>query len=115
MATWNAASSAITAKKQKASSAPGPILGCRPPSATGTSRSALPRIQAPLLLIQGAEDEYGTPAQVEAIAKAAAGPVESHLLPGCGHVPHHQVRERVLDLTADFVGRRLVGAAGATG
>ncbi len=77
--------------------------------------AALPRIRAPLLLIQGAEDEYGTAAQVEAIARAVSGPVESHLLPGCGHVPHHQARERVLDLTAEFIGRRLAEVARAAG
>ena len=71
--------------------------------------AALPHIRAPLLLLQGAEDEYGTAAQVEAIEKGASGPVESHLLPGCGHVPHHQARERVLDLMTDFLRRHATG------
>ena len=71
--------------------------------------AALPAIRAPLLLLQGVDDEYGTAAQVEKIAKGVSGPVESHLLPGCGHVPHHQARERVLDLMTAFIRRQALG------
>lgn len=65
------------------------------------------RVTAPVLAIQGAEDEYGTPAQVEAIKRLAKGPVETALLPGCAHVPHHQARDKVLDLAAGFIERHL--------
>lgn len=65
----------------------------------------LPRITCPTLVLQGADDEYGTPAQVEAIASGVGGPVESVLLPGCGHTPHQQAAAHVLDLIAGFVGR----------
>ncbi len=109
MATSSAASSGITATRQKKSSTPGPTPGCRPSFRDWNIEAALPAIRAPLLLLQGVEDEYGTAAQVEEIAKGVSGPVESHLLPGCGHVPHHQARERVLDLMTAFIRRQALG------
>lgn len=65
--------------------------------------SFLPRVACPLLVIQGAGDRYGTPAQVEAIVRQAAGPAEAFLVPDCGHVPHQEARERILPAMARFV------------
>jgi pimeloyl-ACP methyl ester carboxylesterase len=48
----------------------------------------LPRITAPVLVVQGEDDEYGTVAQVEAIRRQLAGPCEVLLVPGAGHAPH---------------------------
>ncbi len=70
-------------------------------------------LACPVLLIQGAEDEYGTPRQLAAIAGAALGPVERLLLPGVGHTPHRQARATTLQAMADFVRRRVPGVAGA--
>lgn len=44
-------------------------------------------ITVPVLAIQGNEDQYGTRAQVEAIAAHNGGAVELLLLPDCGHTP----------------------------
>ncbi len=63
----------------------------------------LPKITVPVLAIQGADDEYGTPAQVEAIAGQVSGRAESLLIPGCGHIPHHQARERILAEMKRFI------------
>ena len=63
----------------------------------------LPQITSPLLVIQGEKDEYGTKAQVESIMKQVAGPVKGLLIPDCGHVPHHQARERVLAEMTRFI------------
>lgn len=60
-------------------------------------------IACPTLVIQGADDEYGTPAQVAAIAGQVAGPVETHLLPACGHAPHRDQRDQTLDAIARFL------------
>ena len=65
--------------------------------------AALPAIRAPLLVIQGVEDEYGSVAQVEAIARGTGGPVERLLIPGCGHNPHHEARALVLARVAAFL------------
>jgi pimeloyl-ACP methyl ester carboxylesterase len=48
----------------------------------------LPRIKAPVLVVQGEADEYGTVAQVEAIRRQLAGPCEVLSVPGAGHAPH---------------------------
>ena len=53
-------------------------------------------------MIQGKDDEYATEAQVEAIARQAGGPVKTVLVPRCGHIPHHQAREPVLEVMARF-------------
>ena len=63
----------------------------------------LPRVTVPLLVIQGVDDEYGTEAQVAAIAGKSGGPVETLLLPGCGHSPHRDQREATLDALSAFV------------
>jgi pimeloyl-ACP methyl ester carboxylesterase len=44
-------------------------------------------------------------AQVEAIEKGVAGPVERLILPGGGHAPHHAHREQVVDAITDFASR----------
>ena len=64
----------------------------------------LPAMTCPLLAIQGEDDEYGTPAQVEAIVAGSRGPAEALLIPDCGHAPHTQQREAVLAAMARFIG-----------
>lgn len=63
----------------------------------------LPRITCPTLVIQGEGDEYGTWKQLHAIAGAAQGPVETMMLPDCGHSPHRDRRDVVLAAMARFV------------
>jgi pimeloyl-ACP methyl ester carboxylesterase len=63
----------------------------------------LPAITCPVLVLQGEEDEYGTRAQVDAIAAQVRGPVETELLSRCGHAPHRECRELVLERIARFV------------
>lgn len=64
---------------------------------------ALPAVSCPLLAIQGVDDEYGTAAQLDAIARGVSGPVKCVLVPDCGHAPHIQAREPVLARMTDFV------------
>jgi pimeloyl-ACP methyl ester carboxylesterase len=59
------------------------------------------RVRAPVLLIQGANDEYGTTAQLDAIARRAPR-VETAVLPGAGHTAHRDAAEAVLDRIAAF-------------
>ncbi len=61
------------------------------------------RVRCPTLVIQGEDDEHGTSEQLDRIARAAAGRVSTVLLPGCGHVPHRERREAVLELMTEFV------------
>lgn len=66
-------------------------------------RAGLSRIACPVLAIQGAEDAYGSARQVGLIAEQAAGPVETRLLPGCGHQPHLEQRPAVLAAATAFL------------
>jgi pimeloyl-ACP methyl ester carboxylesterase len=63
----------------------------------------LPGVRCPVLAIQGRDDEYGTPAQVEAIVNGVCGPSESLIIENCGHVPHLQAREKVLAQMSRFI------------
>jgi len=63
----------------------------------------LPAIRCPLLAIQGQEDEYGSMAQVEAIARQAGGPVEVLKLAHCGHSPQRDQPEAVAAAIAEFI------------
>jgi pimeloyl-ACP methyl ester carboxylesterase len=55
--------------------------------------ASLPRIRAPILVIQGADDPYGTLAQVDAIERQAGAPVTRRILDACGHAPHRDQPE----------------------
>ena len=66
--------------------------------------SYLETIRCPVLCIQGEEDEYGTRAQVEAIA-ARVPETEILMLPDCKHSPHRDQREATLDKMAEFVAK----------
>jgi len=70
----------------------------------------LPRVVCPVLAIQGFDDEYGTMAQLEAIAKQAGGPVELLRLADCRHSPHRDQPGVVLEAMARFIGRLGDGA-----
>jgi pimeloyl-ACP methyl ester carboxylesterase len=64
-------------------------------------RDRLSRIACPILLIQGRDDEYGTLAQIDAIA--AATDADVLILDHCGHSPHRDRRDMVLATAAAFM------------
>jgi pimeloyl-ACP methyl ester carboxylesterase len=66
-------------------------------------RAALPRIACPTLVIQGADDAYGSREQVTRVAEGVSGPVETLLLPGCGHQPHLEQRAAVIAAVTGFL------------
>ena len=57
----------------------------------------LPRVTAPTLVIQGAHDQYGTLAQVDAIAP------QQRVVLDCRHAPHLEAPEETLRATVDFL------------
>ncbi|HZA50910.1 MAG TPA: alpha/beta hydrolase [Myxococcaceae bacterium] len=65
--------------------------------------SSLPHIRAPVLVIQGADDEYGTVAQVDSIARQCGAPVRVEIFERCGHSPHRDQRERTMKVMGEFV------------
>ena len=63
----------------------------------------LPAIRAPVPVVQGADDPYGTTAQLDAVGAGVPGPVERLVLPGVGHAPHLDAPEAVLRAVVGFV------------
>lgn len=75
--------------------------------------SYLSAIHCPLLAIQGHEDEYGSMAQVEAIARQAGGPVQVLKLARCGHSPQKDQPDAVAAAIVEFVRRSVDRGEGA--
>lgn len=65
--------------------------------------ASLARVRCPLLALHGDEDEFGSPRQPERYATLTAGPALMRLLPGCGHVPHRERPEAVLEAVVPFL------------
>ncbi len=63
----------------------------------------LSKITCPVLVLQGEDDAYGTPAQVKGIAGQVSGPVCVKLIPDCGHTPHFQAKDTVLSEMTRFI------------
>lgn len=74
----------------------------QPDFAAWNIESLLPDIACPLLAIQGVDDEYGTMAQIDRIARGACN-VRRLELTACGHAPQRDQPEAVLAATAQFV------------
>ncbi len=66
-------------------------------------RPYLSAVTAPVLAIQGDDDEYGTIAQVEAVRAGVPAGARTLLLPDCGHSPHRDQPEQVLRAIAGFL------------
>jgi len=62
-------------------------------------------IRVPLLQIQGEDDQYGSPAQLDAIEAAVRGPCSTLLLRDCRHAPHLEQPARTLAASVDFIRR----------
>ena len=67
------------------------------------------RWTTPTLAVQGDNDPYGTMKQIDEITRRARAPVETLLLPGCGHAPQFERREATLAAIVEFC-RGVVGA-----
>ena len=63
----------------------------------------LPTIKLPVLTVRGNDDAYNTAVHVERIASGVSGPVTRVLLPDCGHAPHLEQGERVVEAVSWFV------------
>jgi len=63
----------------------------------------LPKIDAPVLAIQGYGDEYGTMAQLDEIARRVGGRCELLKLEDCGHAPFRDRPEATLAALTAFI------------
>lgn len=64
-------------------------------------RKEIRGLSSPVLAIQGTDDQYGTQAQVDSIAAAAAN-CSTAMIAGCGHHPHIEKQEEVLNMIAGW-------------
>ena len=64
----------------------------------------LPDIACPVLAIQGEDDEYGTLAQIDRIARGAPD-VELLKLRACGHSPHRDQPDKLISAVKTFIDR----------
>jgi pimeloyl-ACP methyl ester carboxylesterase len=64
----------------------------------------LPAIRCPLLAVQGYDDEYGTMAQIERIAHGAPQ-TQLLKLAACGHSPHRDQPDALIDAVRTFIER----------
>jgi pimeloyl-ACP methyl ester carboxylesterase len=62
----------------------------------------LPQITCPLLAIQGVDDEYGTMAQIDGIARAVPH-AQLVKMENCGHSPHRDQPQAVIEATSRFI------------
>jgi pimeloyl-ACP methyl ester carboxylesterase len=67
--------------------------------------SYLAAVRCPVLLIQGADDEYGSLAQLDAIERGVAGPAERLVLPDCRHSPQRDQEAATLQAITRFVAK----------
>jgi len=67
--------------------------------------ASLPGVRYPVLAIQGADDEYGTLAQIDAIERGVSGPFERLVLADCKHSPHRDQETATLEAMARFIER----------
>ncbi|GIK88158.1 MAG: alpha/beta hydrolase [Burkholderiales bacterium] len=72
-----------------------------PPFRAWNIEEELTSIRAPVLAVQGRDDEYGTLAQVEAVAKAVPG-TRVVVLDDCRHSPHKDQPARLVEEVARF-------------
>ena len=64
-------------------------------------------IRVPILIIQGADDQYGTLKQIEVAEQECYCPVEAAVLPGVHHSPHRDAPALTRDTAAAFINRLL--------
>jgi pimeloyl-ACP methyl ester carboxylesterase len=60
------------------------------------------KIKIPFLAIQGKDDQYGSYAQLESIKKYSPK-AEINYIPNCGHAPHIQLKQEMLQLMSEFI------------
>ncbi len=65
--------------------------------------SYLPKIAVPVLALQGADDEYGTGAQLAALEVECAAPIKLELIEECGHAPYRDQPALTTKVVADFI------------
>jgi pimeloyl-ACP methyl ester carboxylesterase len=72
-------------------------------------------IRVPIVIIQGADDQYGTSRQVEIAREECYCPVEVTILAGTGHSPHREAPGATLNALSEFAKATLQMREGSEG
>jgi pimeloyl-ACP methyl ester carboxylesterase len=64
-------------------------------------------IDVPILGLQGADDPYGTAAQLDVLERYARAKLQTTLIPGARHAPHLEAKPATLDTIARFAREQL--------
>lgn len=75
----------------------------QPEFAAWNIEPSLASVRCPVTVVQGTDDPYGTPAQVDAIDAGCPTPVDKRILEGCGHDPLADRFEESLSAILDSV------------
>lgn len=63
----------------------------------------LARVSSPLLALHGDRDEYGSTRHPQRIAEQVMGPARQQIFAECGHVPHREYPQAVLQAVCAFL------------
>ena len=67
----------------------------------------LSEIDVPVLALQGVDDEYGTPDQIDSIKRNIGISATTKMLDDCGHSPHRDQPDLTLQAISEFVARTI--------
>jgi pimeloyl-ACP methyl ester carboxylesterase len=62
-------------------------------------------IRVPILIVQGADDQYGTLRQIEVAKEECTCPVDAVILPATRHVPHREAADGTMKAIVEFTRR----------
>lgn len=65
----------------------------------------LPSIKAPVLAIQGTDDQYGSELQLDLLNQYCVGSIQSELIVDCAHSPHKEAPQQTLQLMSGFIAK----------
>ena len=65
-------------------------------------------IAVPVLALQGAEDPYGTEAQLDCLVRHVAAPLDKRLIAGAKHAPHLEAKDETIAAIAAFARTHLM-------
>ena len=66
-------------------------------------KNTIPKVKCPLLAIHGENDEYGSIAFPLMISELSNGKSQMEIISNCGHVPHREQSDLILNLVNDFL------------
>jgi pimeloyl-ACP methyl ester carboxylesterase len=72
-------------------------------------------IRVPVMIVQGADDQYGSIRQIEIAQAECYCPVDVTIIPGAGHSPHREAAGTTLDVISEFANAVLRGDEGSAG